>query len=279
MDNEHANESCSDEGRDRIQPQYADQCDRSRAHELRGALNAYDQVWKTGADTLARVPDVVATTFRDDLVSLEGQLTLIANVLAQGVADGAEETANRAANIASGAVDNFERVFDIRVMEAIDRIGVPSRELVRELAERIATLVRDIAEREALDSEQRVTQASRYRRQNPRRAFFPIARRALAGTPSALNETLGPKVSFRATTASCGDLRLARSLASHPMIETPRTASGGREVEENEAIQCGQLAAVDDRPETLGCVGDEVGKRHQARQNECNRPGEQAQQQ
>lgn len=110
----------------------------------RGALNAYDQVWKTGAETLARVPDSVATTLRDDLISLEGQLTLIANVLAQGAANSAEETANRAANIASGAVDSFERVFDMRVMEALDRIGVPSGELIRELADRIATLVRDI---------------------------------------------------------------------------------------------------------------------------------------
>ena len=111
----------------------------------RGALNAYDQVWKSGAAALARVPDVVATTLRDDLVSLEGQLTLIANVLAQGVADSVEETANRAANVATGAVDSFERVFDMRVMDALDRNGVPSAEPIRELADRIAPLARDIA--------------------------------------------------------------------------------------------------------------------------------------
>jgi len=111
----------------------------------RGALRACDQLTKTGVDLLAGVPARVATSVRDDVVSIEGQVTLIASALTESMAAGAEEAANRAAHAASGAVDGFERIFDTRVMDAIARAGAPTAEVIRDLAERIAALARDVA--------------------------------------------------------------------------------------------------------------------------------------
>ena len=46
----------------------------------RRAVQMYDQAFHAGADVLVRVPGI-STSLRDDLVSLEGQLTLIARIL------------------------------------------------------------------------------------------------------------------------------------------------------------------------------------------------------
>ncbi len=110
----------------------------------RGALKACDQLTKTSADMLASVPTIVATTLRNDIVSIEGQLTLVAGMLAGSAAATAEGAANRVARAASGTVDGFEQVFDLRVKDALVRAGVPSAELIQELAERIAVIARDV---------------------------------------------------------------------------------------------------------------------------------------
>jgi hypothetical protein len=94
---------------------------------------------------LTGVPAKVVSTLRDDVVSLEGQVTLIATALTESLAASAEQAANRAAQTASGAVDGFERVFDMRVMDALARAGAPSAAMIRDLAERIAVLARDVA--------------------------------------------------------------------------------------------------------------------------------------
>jgi hypothetical protein len=111
----------------------------------RGALKACNQLTATGANVLASVPTMIATTIRDDVVSVEGQLTLIAGMLAQSAANTAEGATNRAVNAATGGVDAFERVFDLRVRDALTRAGTPTGELIQELALRIAALAKDIA--------------------------------------------------------------------------------------------------------------------------------------
>jgi hypothetical protein len=111
----------------------------------RGALKACDQMTKTSVDMLAGVPTVVSTTLRDGVVSIEGQLTMIAGMLTESATASAEEVANRTVQAASGAVDGFERVFDKRVMDALARAGAPSSALIRELAQRVATIARDVA--------------------------------------------------------------------------------------------------------------------------------------
>lgn len=46
--------------------------------------------------------------------------------------------------MASGTADKFDQIFDLRVMKALDRMGVPARGLVEELADRIAAVATKI---------------------------------------------------------------------------------------------------------------------------------------
>jgi outer membrane murein-binding lipoprotein Lpp len=110
----------------------------------RGALKACNRLTATGADMLATVPTMVATAIREEVVSVEGQITLLAGMLAQTAADSAENATNRAAKVATGSVDTFERVFDLRVRDALVRVGAPSSELIQELALRVSTLAKDV---------------------------------------------------------------------------------------------------------------------------------------
>ena len=59
---------------------------------------------------------------------------------------------------------------------------------------------------------------------------------------------------------------------------TPWPAAGRGEIEEDEAVQHGELAAVDERPETLRRVGDEIGERHQPGEHERHGTREEADQ-
>jgi hypothetical protein len=107
-------------------------------------LSTCDSLFKTGTDTLALAPAAVANELRDNLVSIEGQLTLIANLLTQNVADNTAAAANRIAGNAAFAVDSFERVFDLRVMQALDHLGIPADQMVRRLANRLEALATEI---------------------------------------------------------------------------------------------------------------------------------------
>jgi hypothetical protein len=104
-------------------------------------LDTYDKLFKTGIDTIAQAPIAITTELRDSLVALECQLNLVASLVAQSVAHQTTEAANRIAGTAVSAADSFEQVFDLRVMQALDRLGVPAGVVVGELADRIATLV------------------------------------------------------------------------------------------------------------------------------------------
>jgi len=111
---------------------------------IRRTLHACDQVFVTGTGTLARAPVLVRAGIRDELVSLEGQMTLLASVLAQSTLDQAERVTNVAAGAATRIADDFERVFDLRVMQALERLGVPAGAMVQEIADRVAALTREL---------------------------------------------------------------------------------------------------------------------------------------
>ena len=103
-------------------------------------LETYDKLFKAGTDTIAQVPVALATELRNDLIALECQLNLITTLVAQGVAHQTTEVANRIASTAACTVDGFEQVFDTRVMQSLDRLGVPASDMVRELADRVAAM-------------------------------------------------------------------------------------------------------------------------------------------
>lgn len=108
------------------------------------ALLGCDKVFKASADTLGYTQVVITAKLRDELISLEGQMTLLANIFTRTIATQSVAAANSAATMASSAADKFDRVFDLRVMKALDRMGVPARSLVEELAGRIAAVATKI---------------------------------------------------------------------------------------------------------------------------------------
>jgi hypothetical protein len=111
---------------------------RQSAHRTLGTC---DKLFKAGTDTLAQVPVAITTELRDNVVALECQVNLIASLVAQGVAHQTTEVTNLIAGTASSAADNFEQVFDTRVMQALNRLGVPASVALREIADRVAVLV------------------------------------------------------------------------------------------------------------------------------------------
>ncbi len=103
-------------------------------------LETYDKMFKAGIETITQAPVAITTELRDSLVALECQLNLVASLVAQNAAHQTTEVANRIAGTATRAADSFEQVFDLRVMQALDRLGLPAGVVVGGLADRIATL-------------------------------------------------------------------------------------------------------------------------------------------
>jgi len=104
------------------------------------ALETYDKLFKSGIDTVAQAPVAITNELRDSVVAVECQLNLIASLVAQSAALQATEVANGIAGTAVSAADSFEQVFDMRVMQALDHLGVPAGVVVSELADRIAAV-------------------------------------------------------------------------------------------------------------------------------------------
>src|SRR5260221_166136 len=73
----------------------------------------------------------------------------------------------------------------------------------------------------------------------------------------------------RLAMTAMGRLRLAAR-----GVEAPGAAAGGREIEEDEAIEDGRVAAVGDREEAVRRGRHEIGDRHVAAEDEADRAGE-----
>src|SRR3982751_6851243 len=63
-------------------------------------------------------------------------------------------------------------------------------------------------------------------------------------------------------------------IGTTPAIDAPRPAPGRGEVKEHEAVERGELAAVDERPETLRRMRHEISEGHFTGENERHRPRE-----
>src|SRR5258707_2467933 len=83
----------------------------------------------------------------------------------------------------------------------------------------------------------------------------------------------GPRAALK-----CACLRSAvkSSFAPDQRIGAPRPGAGEGEIEENEAIERRKFAAVQQRIESLAGMRDEIGGGGKARENEGDRPREQA---
>ena len=57
-------------------------------------VNTCDRMFKTGTDMIARTPMALTSELKDNLISLQGQLPLIATLLTQSVAEQTTEVVN-----------------------------------------------------------------------------------------------------------------------------------------------------------------------------------------
>jgi hypothetical protein len=111
----------------------------------RRVLRACDKAWSTGTNSLAVNPGLISGKFRDDLISIESQLTLLGRYVANTAAERGERAVNVIANTANSTVSEYERVFDLRVVQAMTRAGEPIAEVLRMLAALVANLSQQLA--------------------------------------------------------------------------------------------------------------------------------------
>ncbi len=120
----------------------------------RRVLSACDQVWGAATNTLAYDRGLISQKLRDDLLSLQGQLTLLTRYFANSATDRAESAVNDIAGAANSTVGEYERMFDARVMQTMTRVGMPIAEVIRTLAELVASLSQELAALVAIEREQ-----------------------------------------------------------------------------------------------------------------------------
>ena len=138
-------------------------------------------------------------------------------------------------------------------------------------AETVAAMLREVLELQSVRRPARgggvLHPLDRLERRRARAARPPSARGrgpALPPPPLRRARRLMPRGSARRDEPRFACRRSALAAAAQARIETPGSAAPGRDVEEQEAVERRQLAAVLDRPEPLLRVGHEVGHGHHA---------------
>src|SRR5688500_4142870 len=96
------------------------------------------------------------------------------------------------------------------------------------------------------------------------------------GAPASL--TALPLTRIMNRVASSPRSRIAGSAPAPQRVQAPRPGAGGREVEQDEAVERGRDPAVDGGPEALGEMELEVRHRHLAGEDEGDGAGEEAEQ-
>jgi hypothetical protein len=109
------------------------------------ALGACDDAWKAGATAMANGAELISPKLKSDLIIAQREITGAAEVVTTGVARGAVKFADFAAGTATLAVDQFDDMFDNRVMQSLNRLGMPAVQVIRELTDQVEFLSQELA--------------------------------------------------------------------------------------------------------------------------------------
>lgn len=109
------------------------------------ALGACDDAWKAGATAMANDAELISPKLKSDLIVAQREITGAAEVVTTGVARTAVKLADFAAGTATLAVDQFDDVFDNRVMQSLNRLGMPTLQVIRELTDQVELLSQELA--------------------------------------------------------------------------------------------------------------------------------------
>jgi len=148
----------------------------------RRVLQACDRTWQDGVATLATEPALITRALGHDLVSIQGQLTLIAGYLANCAADRGDRVVDGVAKATASTVSEYEHVFDARVAQAISRLGMPIADVIQALVRHIADLSADLARLTSMQEERIVERKTPAGKKTSRRAHKAVRRGKRAKT-------------------------------------------------------------------------------------------------
>src|SRR5438093_7244348 len=109
------------------------------------ALDACEHAWCTGANALVSNPPHISQKLTDELISLQSQLTLLTRYFTTSAADRMKGVVNAIADTSISTVSEYERVFDLPVVQALGRLGIPIAEILSTLADRVASVSQELA--------------------------------------------------------------------------------------------------------------------------------------
>lgn len=140
-------------------------------------LESAQQIWMAGLGAFSRAQDQSSKLF-DALIregqTIESKTRHFATGKAGGVRDKVENTVSNVKERAADTWDRLEKVFEDRVSRALTRLGVPGREEMQALVDRVEQLNRSVRQQQATST-----------RPQPPAPRKPAARAKTVATPKA----------------------------------------------------------------------------------------------
>ena len=160
---------------------------RASAERLlgRSITESAQQIWLAGMGAFTRAQAEGSRLFESlvrDGLSLEQSARRFASVRADVVRDAVEGTVGQARERAADTWDKLEKVFEERVQRALVRLGVPSREDLAALSERVERLTAQLRQG---GSPAKPARSGGTRAAKPAKSAAAPRKRASAKTPAA----------------------------------------------------------------------------------------------
>lgn len=149
-------------------------------------LESAQQIWMAGLGAFSRAQDQGSKLF-DALIregqTIESKTRHFATGKAGGVRDKVENTVSNVKERAADTWDRLEKVFEDRVSRALTRLGVPGREEMQALVDRVEQLNRSVRQQQATPA-RAAAPASRKPTAEPKTVAKPKAAKAKAASPA-----------------------------------------------------------------------------------------------
>lgn len=165
-----------------------------RAEQVsRSIIESAQQIWLAGVGAFSRAQEEGTRLFEalvKEGMNMEKSTRNLASSQVEKVRDAVEDRVGQARERAQDTWDRLEKVFEERVQRALNRLGVPSREELAALSERVEALTAELRRLSRAGNQQTATKTPR-----------KTAAKKAPGRKSATQ---------------------AKSGASHPLSDTPR---------------------------------------------------------
>ena len=190
---------------------------QAKAEQLsRGLAESAQQIWLAGVGAFQRAQHEGSKLF-DTLVKegsgFENATRKLATGRVDAVRDAVEERVGSVRERAVDTWDRLEKVFEERVQRALTRLGVPGRDDLAELSERVDALTRAVKQRGA------AAPAAKAPAKKPAKAAKPAPARATKAQPAKPKATKGPGRASKARATPAKSRKAA--LAPIPAPDAP----------------------------------------------------------